>query len=147
MESDFEHTINCLSFGYIHLPQPEYIFFFFFVPAFFVLHDCELSFWKLFKALDGQTSEPNSFYWPLGQMARTNVWEMSPLNFEPIHINNIPDLTPEVLEKSLTDARCLYDMCNLVNHVTGNTITSIHGTVSVLTSCTRKLVCCFIHDG
>ena len=63
-----------------------------------MLHDCELSFQKLFKALDGQTSEPNSFYWPIGQMAHTNVREMSPLNFEHIHINDISDLTPEVLK-------------------------------------------------
>ena len=32
-----EHTINCLSFGYVRLPQPEYYFssFFFFLLTFF----------------------------------------------------------------------------------------------------------------
>ena len=93
-----------------------------------LLHHCELPFRKLFEALDGQTSGPNSFCGPIGQMASTNVWEMSPLSFEPIHINDIPDLTPEVLEKLSTDARYLYDMCNLVNYGTGNTKTSIYGT-------------------
>ena len=31
----FEHTINCLSFGYVHLPQLEYYFLFFLTFFFF----------------------------------------------------------------------------------------------------------------
>ena len=36
----FEHIIDCLSFGYVRLPQPEYYFssfFFFFLTFFFLL--------------------------------------------------------------------------------------------------------------
>ena len=35
MICDFEHTINCLSFGHVCLPQPEYHFFSFFSYFFF----------------------------------------------------------------------------------------------------------------
>lgn len=48
-------------------------------------------------------------------MAAENVWEEVPRRFEPLCIDGIPMLTPEVIEKLSTDAKYLHQLCNLVN--------------------------------
>ena len=75
------------------------------------LHQAELPLRKMFEHLDGPTTGPRSYSGPIGKLLKSDQLHLTPLNhhFTPLHLADIPPLSPEVKEKMSTDAVLLHD--------------------------------------
>ena len=76
------------------------------------LHQAELPLRKMFEHLDGPTTGPRSYSGPIGKLLKSDQLHLTPLNhhFTPLHLADIPPLSPEVKEKMSTDAVLLHDL-------------------------------------
>ena len=81
------------------------------------LHQAELPLRKMFEHLDGPTTGPRSYSGPIGKLLKSDQLHLTPLNhhFTPLHLADIPLLSPEVKEKMSTDAVLLHDLSQYVN--------------------------------
>ena len=81
------------------------------------LHQAELPLRKIFEHLDGPTNGPRSYSGPIGKLLKSDQLHLTPLNhhFTPLHLADIPQLSPEVKEKMSTDAVLLHDLSQYVN--------------------------------
>ena len=66
---------------------------------------------------DGPTTGPRSYSGPIGKLLKSDQLHLTPLNhhFTPLHLADIPPLSPEVKEKMSTDAVLLHDLSQYVN--------------------------------
>ena len=81
------------------------------------LHQAELPLRKMFEHLDGPTTGPRSYSGPIGKLLKSDQLHLTPLNhhFTPLHLADIPPLSPDVKEKMSTDAVLLHDRSQYVN--------------------------------
>ena len=81
------------------------------------VHQAELPLRKMFEHLDGPTTGPRSYSGPISSLLKSDQLHLTPLNhhFTPLHLAEIPPLSPEVKEKMSTDPVLLQDLSQYVN--------------------------------